>query len=218
MVPGLLSVLAILIFVREHREQPRASAFRLSLPASPAFRWLLVGSVLFAVGNSSDMFILLKAQDVGMTTTAVILLYVLYNVTYSAASLPLGGLSDRVGQYPLVIAGYGVFAIVYLGFSAAGSGLELAGLFAAYGIYIAATEGTSKALIGRAIPTGERASALGLYYTATGLASFAASTLGGLLWSAVGPWATFAYGAAAAVAAAALMLLGRRRVRQDLAA
>jgi len=204
--------------VRERREEPRRSAFRLSLPASPAFRWLLAGALLFAVGNSSDMFILLKAKDIGMGTSAVILLYVLYNVVYSAASLPLGGLSDRVGQYPLVLTGYALFAAVYLGFSAAGSGWALAGLFAAYGLYIAATEGTSKALIGRAIPTGERASALGLYYTATGLASFAASTVGGVLWSAVGPWATFAFGAAAALAAAALMLLGRDKVRRALAA
>jgi MFS family permease len=141
---------------------------------------------------------------------------VLYNVVYSAGSLPLGGLSDRVGQYPLVIAGYGMFAVVYLGLAAAGSGWALAGLFAAYGLYIAATEGTSKALIGRAVPTGERASALGLYSTATGLASFAASTLGGVLWSAVGPWATFAFGAAAAVLAATLMLFGRGRVRRVL--
>jgi MFS family permease len=217
-VPGLLSVLAIVLFVREHRERPRRSAFRLTLPASPAFRWLLAGALLFAVGNSSDMFILLKARDVGMGTSAVILLYVLYNVVYSAASLPLGGLSDRVGQYPLVLTGYALFAAVYLGFAAAASGWALTGLFAAYGLYIAATEGTSKALIGRAIPTGERASALGLYYTATGLASFAASTVGGALWSAVGPWATFAFGAAAALAAAALMLLGRGKVRRALAA
>ena len=153
-----------------------------------------------------------------MSTAAVILLYVLYNVVYAAGSLPLGGLSDRVGQYPLVIAGYVVFAAVYAGFAAAGSGWTLAVLFAAYGLYIAATEGTSKALIGRAIPTGERASALGLYYTATGLAAFAASTVGGLLWSAWGAWATFAYGAAAALAAAALMLAGRGRVRRALAA
>jgi MFS family permease len=216
-VPGLLSVLAIVLFVREHREQPRRRAFRLSLPASPAFRWLLAGSLLFAIGNSSDMFILLKAKDVGMGTSAVILLYVLYNVVYSAGSLPLGGLSDRVGQYPLVIGGYVVFAAVYIGFAGAGSGWTLALLFAVYGLYIAATEGTSKALIGRAIPTGERASALGLYYTATGLASFAASTLGGLLWSAVGPWATFGFGAAVALVASALMLLGRGRVKNALA-
>lgn len=212
-VPGLLSVVAIVFLVREHREAPRRSAFRLSLPGSPAFRWLLAGSLLFAIGNSSDAFILLKAKDIGMSTATVILLYVLYNVVYSAGSLPLGGLSDRVGQYPLVIAGYVVFAAVYAGFAASDSGLKLAFLFAAYGLYIAATEGTSKALIGRAIPTGGRASALGLYYTATGLASFAASTIGGVLWTAWGPAATFVYGAAAALSAAALMLLGRGRVR-----
>ncbi len=216
-IPALLSVLVILWLVKEHRAEPRRQAFRLSLPASPAFRWLLAGSLLFAAGNSSDMFILLKAKDVGMTTAAVILLYVLYNVTYSAASLPLGGLSDRIGQYPVVLTGYALFAAVYLGFAAAGSGWTLAALFAVYGLYIAATEGTSKALVGRAIPEGRRASALGLYYTATGLAGFAASTVGGVLWSAVGPWATFAYGAAAAVAAAALMLLGRGRVRRAIA-
>ena len=213
-VPGLLSVLAILLLVKERREAPRHTAFRLSLPASPAFRWLLAGSLLFAAGNSSDMFILLKAKEVGLGTSAVILLYVLYNVTYSAASLPLGGLSDRVGQYPLVLTGYAWFAAVYAGFAAASSGLVMAVLFAAYGVYIAATEGTSKALIGRAIPSGERASALGLYYTATGLAGFSASTVGGLLWSAVGPWATFTFGAATALAAAALMLSGRGRVRE----
>ncbi len=217
-IPGLLSVVAIVVLVREHREEPQRRAFRLSLPGSPAFRWLLAGSLLFAVGNSSDAFILLKAQDVGMSTSAVILLYVLYNVVYSAGSLPLGGLSDRIGQYPLVITGFVIFAAVYAGFAAAGSGWALVGLFAAYGLYIAATEGTSKALIGRAIPTGERASALGLYYTATGLATFAASTIGGLLWSAWGPWATFAYGAAAALAAAAFMLIGRGPVRRSLAA
>lgn len=215
-VPGLLSVLAILLFVREQREQPRRSAFRLSLPAAPAFRWLLAGSLVFAIGNSSDTFILLRAKDIGMGTAAVILLYVLYNVTYSAASLPLGGLSDRIGQYPVVTAGYAVFAAVYAGFAAAGSGWTLAVLFAAYGLYIAATEGTSKALIGRAIPSGQRASALGLYYTATGLAAFAASTVGGLLWSAYGAWATFAYGAVAAVLAALMMLAGHARVRRAL--
>jgi MFS family permease len=177
----------------------------------------LAGSLLFAVGNSSDMFILLRAKNLGMGTAAVILLYVLYNVVYSAGSLPLGGLSDRVGQFPVVLTGYALFAAVYLGFAAAGSGWTLAALFAVYGLYIAATEGTSKALIGRVIPAGERASALGLYYTATGLASFAASAVGGVLWSVVGPWATFAYGAAAAAVAAALMLVGRGKVRRSLA-
>lgn len=218
-IPGLLSVLAILLLVKERRARPQPGAFRLSLPASAAFRWLLVGSLLFAVGNSSDAFILLKGNTVagGSVEHAAIvatLLYVLYNVTYAATSLPLGGLSDRIGQYPLVLTGYAWFAAVYVGFATAHSVATLAALFAAYGLYIAATEGTSKALIGRAIPTGERASALGLYYTATGLAGFSASVVGGILWSAVGPWATFTFGAATALAAAALMLVGRGAVRR----
>ena len=223
-IPGIISVFVILRLVQERRGEPRRAAFGLSLPASPAFRWLLAGSLLFALGNSSDMFILLKANSlVAPSASEVVrlsvpvLLYVLYNAVYAAASTPLGGLSDRVGQYPLVIGGYLVFAAVYAGFAAAGSWLVLAGLFAAYGLYIAATEGTSKALISRAVPQGEaRGSALGLYYTATGLASFSASTIGGLLWSAVGPSATFAFGAAAALVAAAVMLLGRDKVRRAL--
>ncbi len=216
-VPALLSVVVIFFFVRERRQPPSGAGLRLRLPASPAYRWLLAGSLLFAAGNSSDMFLLLKAQDVGMGVSAVILVYVLYNVVYAAASLPLGGLSDRVGQLPLVLAGYLIFAAVYLGFAAAGSWPAVAALFALYGLYIAATEGTSKALISRATPLAERAGAIGLQATLTGLASLVASSLGGVLWSAVGPWATFTLGAAFALAAAVVLAAGRRPVGASLA-
>jgi MFS family permease len=216
-VPGILSVGVIALFVREHTQPRGQTDFKPRLPASLAFRWLLASSLLFSLGNSSDMFILLKAKSVihspsaTVITAGVILLYVLYNVTYSAVSLPAGNLSDRIGQVPLVLGGYVVFALVYAGFAAAGSWPWLAGLFAFYGVYIAATEGTSKALISRAIPKQEHGSGLGLYYTATGVASFAASTLGGVLWSAVGPWATFTYGAAFALLAAAVLGVAHRR-------
>jgi MFS family permease len=211
-IPGLLSVLVIALFVRERRQQPHQAAFRLSLPKAPAFRWLLLATLIFSVGNSSDMFILLRAQSVGLGVAGVILLYVLYNLVYSGFSIPAGHLSDRVGQLPLVLGGFVVFALVYAGFAAAGSWPYLVGLFAFYGIYIAATEGTSKALISRAIPEKEHGSALGMYYTASGLASFAASSIGGVLWSAVGPWATFTYGAACALLAAAVLGLARLRL------
>jgi len=216
-VPALLSVVVVLVAVKERRLPPSPAAFRLRLPPSPAYRWLLAGSLLFAAGNSSDMFLLLKASDVGMGTSAVILVYVLYNLVYAAASLPFGGLSDRIGQLPLVLGGYVVFAIVYAGFALAGSWVAVAVLFAAYGLYIAATEGTSKALISRATPLAERAAAIGLQATLTGLASLVASTLGGVLWSAIGPWATFAFGAVCALAAAAVLAAGRRPVRESLA-
>jgi MFS family permease len=214
-IPGLISVVVIVLFVREHRREPHHSAFRLTLPKAPAFRWLLLATLIFSVGNSSDMFILLKAQSVGAGVAGVILLYVLYNVMYSGFSIPAGHLSDRVGQLPLVLGGFVVFAFVYAGFAAAQSWPYLIGLFAFYGVYIAATEGTSKALISRAIPAKEHGSALGMYYTASGLAAFAASSIGGLLWSAVGPWATFTYGAACALLAAAVLGVARLRLGRD---
>jgi len=180
---------------------------RLRLPASRRFRRLLVASLVFAVGNSSNAFILLKASAVGYGAKGVILVYVLYNLTYAAGSLPLGGLSDRVGQFPVVAGGFLVSAAVYAGLAAAKGMALVAVLFAAYGLYIAATEGTTKALISRTAPDAERASAMGFFDTSIGVASFAASAIGGALWVAVGPWATFAFGAATAALAALLLLV-----------
>jgi len=185
---------------------------RLRLPASRRFRLLLVASLVFAVGNSSNAFILLKASAVGFTTTGVILVYVLYNLTYAAGSLPLGSLSDRIGQFPVVTGGLVVFAVVYAGFAAAKSMALVAVLFAAYGLYIAATEGTTKALISRTAPDEERASAMGFFDTSIGVASFVASAVGGVLWAAVGPWATFAFGAATAALAAGLLAVFARGI------
>lgn len=211
-VPGVLSMVVIWRWVRERAPAaPARARFRLRLPASPAFRWMLAGSLLFAAGNSTNTFILLKAKAAGFSVTGVILVYVLYNLTYAAGSLPLGGLSDRIGQFPVVIGGFVVFALVYAGFAAANGVALVAVLFAIYGLYIAATEGTTKALISRTAPDHERASAMGFFDTTTGLASFAASAIGGGLWSAVGPWATFAYGAVCAALAAAVLLAGTFR-------
>jgi MFS family permease len=219
-VPGLLSVVVIWRSVRERRptEEPSDAAAtsaaparaRPRLPASPVFRRLLLASLVFAVGNSSNAFLLLKASSVGFGEKGVILVYVLYNLTYALGSLPLGGLSDRIGQIPVVAGGFVVFAVVYVGFAAARSMALVAVLFAAYGLYIAATEGTTKALISRAAPDAQRASAMGFFDTSIGVASFAASTLGGLLWTLVGPWATFSFGAVTAALAAVLLLVFAR--------
>ena len=215
-VPGVLSVVVIWRRVRERAPAAPAHAplLALRLPHSRDFRWLLAGSLIFALGNSTNMFILLKAQEVGLGITGVILVYILYNLPYAAASLPLGDLSDRIGQFPVVIGGFVVFALVYLGFAVAGGVAAVVVLFALYGLYIAATEGTSKALISRAAPDAERASAMGFYDSAIGIAGFAASTAGGLLWTAVGPWATFAYGCGCACAAAAVLLVAHQAPRQ----
>ena len=217
-IPGAISVVVLWRRVEERGAAPRGrAALRLAVPRSSAFRWLLASAVVFGLGNSSDMFILLKAKSlagavpVTQVETDVILLYVLYNLTYAAFSLPLGSLSDRVGQLPVLLGGYLVFAFVYLGFAAAHSWLALIGLFAVYGVYIAGTEGTSKALIANLSDPQERGATLGFYYTVSGVATFAASAVGGVLWSAVGPWATFLYGAVCALGAAAVLAAARLR-------
>ena len=218
-LPGVVSVLFITRFVRERAKAPARASFRPRLPASPAFRWLLASAVVFGLGNSSDVFILLRANrllgahySVAASVAGGILLYVLYNLTYAAGSLPLGGLSDRIGQVPLVLGGYVVFAAVYAGFAAAGSPLALVGLFAAYGLYIAATDGASKALVSRAVPDEGRGAAMGLYATVSGVATLIASSVGGVLWMTVGPWATFVYGAACALLAAVVLVAARPRL------
>ncbi len=219
-LPGIASVVVIFLFVRERTQAPARASFRPHLPPSPTYRWLLASALLFGVGNSSDVFILLRASNVLHGThstgvavvTDVILLYVLYNVTYAAGSLPLGGLSDRIGQVPIVLGGYLVFAAVYAGFAAVGSGAPLVALFAIYGLYIAATDGTSKALISRAVPAERRGGALGLFAMTSGVATLVASSVGGVLWSAIGPQATFVYGAVCALGAAAVLVVARPRL------
>ncbi len=217
--PGVISVGLIALFVRERAPARARASLRPHLPASPTFRWLLASAVVFGIGNSSDVFILLRANrilgahySVAAGVAGGILLYVLYNLTYAAGSLPLGGLSDRIGQVPLVFGGYIVFAAVYAGFAAAGSTLALIVLFAVYGLYIAATDGTSKALISRAVPDEGRAAAMGLYATVSGVATLVASSVGGVLWTTIGPQATFFYGAACALLAAAVLAVARPRL------
>ena len=221
-IPGLLSVLVIKLWVRERAPVPapapasgegagRGLVPRLKLPRSRAFRRLLLASLVFAVGNSTTAFILLKASSVGFGVKAVILVYALYNLTYSLGSLPFGDLSDRVGQLPVVAGGWLVFAGVYLGLALTHSKATFIVLFAVYGLYMAATDGASKALISRVAPDAERASAMGFYDTTIGLAAFAASGIGGVLWTAVGAGATFGYGAATGALAAVLMLVLRER-------
>lgn len=209
-IPGVVSV----YFVSRLHEVPPAPTPQADSAASDAhvalgsrFRWYVGVWAVFAVTNSSDVFIILRAKNVGLSTTAVVLLYVLYNAVYAVASPRLGTLSDRIGRRTLLIGGLLVFAAVYLGLALAHSAWQLVALFAAYGIYMAATEGVGKALAVDLVPKEGRAAAVGVLGMVTGIATLLASVIAGVLWSAVGPWATFAYGAAGAVITVGLVLV-----------
>lgn len=208
-IPGAVSV----YFVSRLREQPRepsvpeAPEAATDTPFGGTFRWYLGAWGVFALANSSDVFLILKAKSIGLTTTSTVLLYVLYNVVYALASPRLGSLSDRVGRRPVLIGGLVIFALVYVGFAVAATWPLLVVLFAVYGLYVAATEGVGKALAVDLVPSGVRAAAIGAHGLVVGIATLFASSIAGLLWSLVGPRATFAYGAAGAIVCVLMMTL-----------
>lgn len=210
-IPGVISV-AILGLVHEPKRAPAsASAPTMGMAASFAAmdRRLLLfmaASTVFAIGNSSDIFLILRAKDLGLSTTAVVLAYVVYNFVYMSAALPIGALSDRLGRRGIFVLGLLIFAAVYTGFAFTTRGVTVWPLFALYGLYIAMTDGVGRALVTDLAPTEHRASFLGLHGMLTGIMTLVASVLAGFLWDGVGVWAPFALGAAAAALAAAMLL------------
>ena len=173
--------------------------------------------VTFSIGNSSDVFLLLRANELGLGTTLAVLSYAAYNMVYSGLSWPLGSLSDRVHRTLVLGAGIAVFALVYLGFAVAPGAWAVWPLFLVYGAYIAATEGVAKAWVADYAPPGLTGTAYGVFAAASGAALLVASIVAGLLWTHVSPSAPFVLGAACAgislVLLAAFELSGYRMRR-----
>ncbi|MGE5592730.1 MAG: MFS transporter [Betaproteobacteria bacterium] len=157
-------------------------------------RGFLIVVFLFALGNSSNQFLILRAGDLGFGPAKVLLVYFLYNVVYSVLSYPAGRLSDRIGRKTLLVAGYAMYGLVYLGFAFATAPWHVWTLFSIYGAYIALTEGVEKALVADIAPVPLRATTIGLHATLVGVGLLPASLLAGFLWNLFGPQATFLFG------------------------
>jgi len=207
--PAVLGVALLSFFVKEKKRQTFGSkeAPRLSLAGfDENFKILLLIVVVFGLGNSSDVFLILRAKNLGLSATLVVLAYVLYNVVYASFSMPAGILSDRVGRKKLMVGGFLIFSMVYFALALVSKSVYIWPLFAIYGVYIAATEGVSRALVTDMAEPENRGMALGLYHTAVGLVTLAASLIAGLLWTYVGPSAPFVYGGLTALLAALLFI------------
>ena len=218
-VPSLIGVVLI-SFVRETKRTKKVSTTpmpKLRFKTLPReLKIFLIASGLFALGNSSDSFLILRSKNLGLSLSLVVLAYIVYNIVYTAASVPAGIVADKIGPKRVYIVGVMIYVIVYTGFALNRSTAGIWGLFAVYGLYIALTDGVSKALVGQYINKKEAGSIYGLLQTITSIGILLASIIGGILWSTVGPWATFAFGAISA-ALALLVFLFAAYIRVDSA-
>ncbi len=211
LVPGVASSLLAFVAVRDipHTADPDAKPPPI-LQSFPRPLWhLIAAAAIFSLGNSSDSFLILRSKEVGLSFAQVILAFALYNTIYALAALPLGKLSDRIGRKPVVVTGWLVYAAVYFGFARANSVTAPWFLLGTYGLYQALTEGATKALIADVVPKSQRAGAIGLFYTVTGMSQLVASVVAGLLWNVRlfngSVMATFLFGSVCAVLAVPLI-------------
>jgi MFS family permease len=210
-IPAVVAVFILIFFVHERRRrqkvignQPSSSTASLGTQ----FKIYLAILAIFTLGNSSDFFVVLRAQNIEAPLVQVVMMLVLHNTAYALVSLPMGSLSDRIGRKRVIIIGWSIYALVYLGFALVTSVWQIWLLFAAYGLYYGTVEGVTRAFVADLIPAEKRGTAYGLYHGVVGLTLLPASILAGWLWDTINPAAPFYLGAGLAfVAMLALLTL-----------
>lgn len=209
-IPGIASVLILAVGVREpasSHSMPSKAALLSWRSLDSRFKAFLGIIVLFTLGNSSDAFLMLRAQTVGLSTTEIFLLLAAFNLVITLSSLPAGILSDRLGRRKLIISGWLIYAFIYFGFAMATAAWHVMVLYILYGLYYGAFQGAASALVADLVPAERRGTAYGLLSGAIGVTVFPASLIAGLLWQWFSPAAPFYFGAALALLSACFLLL-----------
>lgn len=208
-IAGTLGVLVLLVLVRDRKTTTDTSKPlpRLHLGMFPKeYRTFLLAVTIFALGNSSDAFLIIRAQQIGLTLTLLPIAYFFFNIVHALLSTPAGMVADRIGAKWVLIAGFIMFALVYIGFAVTQSTWAIWLLFAVYGVYYAFTEGIQKSYTACVIPAEMHGTAYGTLNLLTGIVTLPASFIGGLLGQYFGLPAAFLYGAILAGIAFLLML------------
>lgn len=203
-IPGAIATGIALFIVREkaHPVEHEGASIERSVPLPKRF-WGALGAItLFTLGNSTDAFLLLRATQLGVPVALAPILWAMLHVVKSTTSAPGGILSDRVGRKPAVIAGWIIYAAVYLLFARASETWHAWALFAVYGVYFGLAEGPERALVADIVPGGKRGTAYGWYNLAIGIAALPASIVFGWIWDRAGSPAAFTFGAIVAGLAA----------------
>jgi len=229
-IPGALCIMVALFGIRETRRRSSngelvsadvrpqdlakptnvtfADSTKVHLPG--AFYFVLIAVTLFSLGNSSDMFLVMRAQNVGIPVALAPLLGLVFNITYTLGSWPAGWFSDHFSRRWIAAAGYLIFAAVYFVFGRAPSTLAIWITMAVYGIYYALTQPVLKALVVESVGQDVRGRALGVYAFVTSVATLAASLITGQLWKYYGASVPFYVSAGFALVSAALLLISPR--------
>lgn len=201
-VPGLLAIVLTLL-LKEKKSSSKNGKGPVSFfsflqywkrSAAP-YRRVVTGFLIFSVGNSSDVFLLLRMKETGLSDTAIIATYIFYNLVFALFALPLGILADRIGLKKIYISGLFLFVCVYTGMSIHGNVYYYAMLFFIYGVYAAATEGISKAWISSIASKSETATAIGMYTGIQSICGMMASFITGFIWYSFGATAAFLFSA-----------------------
>ena len=208
-IPGALAVLVVAFGVRDiprDAHAPARSGPDLSLPLGARF-WRVLGVIfVFTLGNSTDAFLLLRANQLGVPVALAPILWAALHLVKTASNVPGGALSDRIGRQRTLIAGWTLYAAVYLGFGLAHTAWQAWALFGVYGLFFGLTEGSERALISDLVPLERRGTAYGWYNLAIGLGALPASLMFGFVWDRYGPATAFLMGATLALVAAVGLL------------
>jgi MFS family permease len=221
-IPGALCILVVIFGLRETQHTPtvtKKSIFGVATKLPAAYYYVIFAIGIFSIGNSSDMFLVLRAQSIGIPASHAPLLGLVFNITYTLASWPAGRLSDRLSEnstggmsvwrYGMAAAGLVVFAAVYTVFAVAPSHIALYGAMAFYGLYYALTQPVLKAMVVDTVPREARGRAFGIFYFVTSVAALLASVITGRLWKSFGPEMPLLLSAGLAAIAAVLLMSTR---------
>jgi MFS family permease len=213
LIGGLVAFITIILigfFVKERLGENVGTKFNLNLSLLKG-KFLLFFTVMmvFTLGNSSDAFLILRAENVGVSPTTIPIIIAIFNLFYALLSVPSGVLSDKIGRVNVIRLGWFIYAITYLGFALARSPWHIWLLYIVYGIYYSTTEGVAKSLVVHLVDEKMRGTAFGLYNASVGLLAIPASAIAGILWDKVSPPAPFFFGAICALLAIGLITIFR---------
>lgn len=216
LIPALLAVLSLIFGAKDVKIDGETKAPRITFKGlGKRFLVFMLIVGLFDLGNSSDAFLILRAQERGISVIGILIMLATFNLVYTLISTPAGSLSDRVGRRKVIIGGWLVYGLIYLGFALAQRPWHIWVLYVVYGLYYGLAYGTTKAMVADLVKPELRGTAYGTYNAILGLLDFPASLIAGLLWQGAGSWggfgpsAPFLFGSVTAFLAAILMAFWR---------